>query len=351
VHCKGYLQPLNRNVGRLLRYIVNNSFPRATSKMLQLSKKIFRLACFACISSVGSSAFAQASQVQQAQLDPLSEKIPIALVSAALSLITGYILLQVKERREPRKRLSYDLEIRPGFVTAEEGVADKISITYNGQPAENLSYIRFNIRNTGTKVVKNEFLRFEFSAGSQILDAYTEPTPPSEYGVSEITAPLLDPNQRKYCVSHLEKTQAVGFRFILAGKSDPDPKLFPFNEEGDVEVTAASVSRAADDGRIAVSFIQLFLLSLIVPPMLTFLPYPFLGIAQSIAYMIIGIGMLPLLIPFSRVLSATIINLAQPRRPSIAIENLHQERGAGISIAGTGDARLMIEGAPTMHSN
>ena len=293
----------------------------------------------------------QARQIQQVQLDPLKEKILIALVSAALSLINGYILLQLKERREPKKRLSYDLGIRPGFVTAEEGVADNISITYKGQPAGNLSYIRFNIRNTGTKVVKNEFLRFVFANGSQILDAYTEPKPPSEYGVSEIRDPVLDSNQRKYCISHLEKNQDVGFRFIVEGTSDPEPKLFPFNEEGDVEVTTASISRAADEGRIAASFIQLFFLSVIVPPMFVFLPFPFLGIVQSVTYLIIGISMLPLFIPFSRVISAAIINLAQPTRPTIAIENLHQEQGAGISIAGTGDARLMIDGVPSAQSN
>ena len=323
----------------------------ATSEMLRLSKTFSRLLIVAYTASTASSVSAQTRQIQQVQLDPLKEKILIALVSAALSLITGYILLQLKERREPRKRLSYDLELRPGFVTAEEGVSDNISITYKGQPAENLSYIRFNIRNTGTKVVKNEFLRFEFASGSQILDAYTEPKPPSEYGVSEIRDPVLDSNQRKYCISHLEKNQDVGFRFIVEGASDPEPKLFPFNDEGDVEVTAASISRAADERRIAASFIQLFFLSVIVPPMLVFLPFPFLGIAQSIAYLIIGMSMLPLLAPFSRVISAVIINLAQPTRPSIAIENLHQEQGAGISIAGTGEARLMIDGVPSAQRN
>ena len=320
-------------------------------KMLRPSKIFSRLWIFACTASIVSSASAQTREIQQVQLDPLKEKILIALVSAALSLITGYILLQLKERREPRKRLSYDLEIRPGFVTVEEGAADNISITYKGQPAGDLSYIRFNIRNTGTKVVKNEFLRFEFSNGSQILDAYTEPKPPSEYGVSDIRDPDLDSNQRKYCISHLEKNQDVGFRFIVEGTLDPEPKVFPFNEEGDVEVTAASISRAMDEGRIAASFIQLFLLSIILPPMLIFLPSPFLGIAQSITYLIIGMSMLPLLIPFSRVISAAIINLAQPTRPSIAIENLHQEQGAGISIAGTGDARLVIDGVASAQSN
>ena len=107
------------------------------------------------------------------------------------------------------------------------------------------------------------------------------------------------------------------------------------------------------EGRIAALFNQFFLLSIIVRPMLAILPFPFLGIAQSISYLMFGMCMLPPLIPCSRVISATIMNLRlpTPTRPSIAIEHSHQEQGAGISIAGTGDAQLMIDGARSAQSN
>jgi hypothetical protein len=61
-------------------------------------------------------------------------------------------------------------------------------------------------------------------------------------------------------------------------------------------------------------------------------------------------GMLLLLIPYSRVISATIMNLRLPTRPSIAIDHLHLLQGAEISIAGAGDARLMIVDACSAQS-
>ena len=53
-----------------------------------------------------SAAFSQANMPPATGLDPLTEKVLIAIVAAVLSLITGYVLFQIKERREPRKQLS-----------------------------------------------------------------------------------------------------------------------------------------------------------------------------------------------------------------------------------------------------
>lgn len=277
-------------------------------------------------------ALSQVTQTPSTGFDPFTEKVLVAIVTAILTLIVGYILFQLKERREPRKRLSYDLKTRHGLVAIEESIARYISLTYKGRSADKLTYVRCDIKNTGNTVIKAEFLRFEFSEGSQILDAYTEPLPPREYGVSEIAEPSLKPHERRYQIQHLEKQQQVGFRFVLSDTPEPEPRIVPFNEDGDVEVTAASISRAADDRQRIEHFIYLFVLSLIISQVFSLLP-AFLGIALSFMYGILGIAMLMLLKPFSRAVAMAIVNFGRPQQPEISISQLKQEKGASLSIA------------------
>ena len=292
---------------------------------------------------VTSSAFAQGNQAASGAVNPLAEKVLIALVSAALSLITGYILLQLKEGREPRKQLSYDIEIRPGFFTVEESVAQNVSLAYKGRSAEKLAYVKYNIKNTGNSIVKSEYFRFEFAEGSEVLDSYVEPLPPKEYGVVAVHDADLQKNERRYLIAHLEKQQQVGFRFILTNVTDPEPRVIPFNEEGDVEVTATSISRAADDRRLVEQFVRLFFLSIIIPPIFGFLP-GFLGDAASgLVYLIFGFALIPLVIPFSREISKVISALGQPNKSGISIATLHQEKGACLSISGKGDAYAQLD--------
>jgi hypothetical protein len=115
--------------------------------------------------------WAQTPQQQAPTLDPLTEKFLIALASAILSLLTGYILFQVKESREPKKRLSYDMDIRHGLLGVEEQIAKHLSVSYKGQAAENITYVRCDIKNTGNTLIKDQFLRFDFGDNIQILDA------------------------------------------------------------------------------------------------------------------------------------------------------------------------------------
>lgn len=289
-----------------------------------------------------SAEFSQASLPSTAELDPLTEKVFIAIVSAVLSLITGYVLLQIKERREPRKRLSYDLETRHNLVTVEENISRNVSLMYKGLSTEKLSYVRCDVKNTGNSVIKSEYLRFEFADGSRILDAYTEPPPPKEYGVSEVEEAGLRQHERRYLISHLEKQQQVGFRFVLTDMAELEPKIIPFNEEGDVEVVVASISRAADDRRFLGQFVYLFVLSLIIQPIFRFLPGSLGDIALAIVSIIFGVAMLPLLKPVSRTLAGAIIALDRPKQEVVSIANVHQEESAILSISGKGDSVLKV---------
>jgi hypothetical protein len=302
-----------------------------------------RLAVFVVLGLASPMAFAQANPANVAGVNPLLEKVLIAIVSATLSLITGYILLQLKERREPRKRLSYDVEIRPGLVSVEESVAHNVSLTYKGRSAEKLAYVKYDIKNTGNSIVKGEYLRFEFAEGCEVLDSYTEPRPPKEYGVVEIYDRDLLSNERRYLIAHLEKQQQVGFRFILTKAVDPEPRVIPFNEEGDVDFSATSISRASDDRRLVEQFIRLFLLSIIVPPIFRFLPAPLDDVALGFVYMILGFALIPLVTPFSRTIARVISAIGSPSQSGISIANLNQEQGACMSISGQGDAIARVD--------
>lgn len=63
------------------------------------------------------------------QVDPLTEKILIAAVSAFLSLVGGFLLLKAKARDEPRKRLSYDLEEKGGLVGRAADTIGSLGVT------------------------------------------------------------------------------------------------------------------------------------------------------------------------------------------------------------------------------
>jgi hypothetical protein len=277
-------------------------------------------------------ALAQTATASTAGIDPFTEKVLIAAVSAVLSLLSGYVLFQIKVRRTPRKRLSYDLETRHGLVTIEESVARNVSLTYKGRPADQLTYVRCDIKNTGNTVVKSEFLRFEFAEGAQILDAYTEPLPPKEYGVSEVSEPDLQPHERRYQIKHLEKLQHVAFRFVVSGAKEVEPKIIPFNEEGDVEVSAASISRASDDRQHVEQFVYLLVLFVILPPMFRFFPEFLNDIAAGLVYVILVLAMLPLVKSFSRAVANAIAALTRPEQSTVSISQLEQKEGAKISI-------------------
>lgn len=276
---------------------------------------------------------AQTNSSTSIGLDPLTEKTLIAVVSAVLSLITGYILLQLKERREPKKRLSYDLEMRHGLIAVEESISRNVSLNYKGQPADKLTYVRCDIKNTGNSVVKAEFIRFEFGHGSRILDAYMDPPPPREYGVSEVSDGDVIQHERRYRISHLEKQQKVGFRFVLSDAPETEPTIIPFNDEGDVEVAAASITRAADDRRLVEQFMYLFILSLIVPPVFRLLPGILRDGALVLVYGILAVAMLPLLRPVSRSIAGAIAALGRAPEPTVSIGHLNQQPGSALSIA------------------
>ena len=176
----------------------------------------------AIIAVLPPSALAQPAQASAPTLDPMTEKVLIAIVSAVLSLFTGYILFQLKERREPKKRLSYDLEIRHGLLGVEENIARYVSLTYKGHPADQITYVRCDVQNTGNTVIKEQYLHFDFGERTQVLDSYTDPIPPKEFGVAETLEPALQRN-RSGCDNrnHAAACDFCAFAGSRAGAASP----------------------------------------------------------------------------------------------------------------------------------
>jgi hypothetical protein len=277
-------------------------------------------------------ASAQAPQQPGPAIDPLTEKILVAGASAILSLLTGYILYVVKESREPKKRLSYDLEVRHGLLGVEEQIAKDLSVSYKGRAAENITYVRCDVRNSGNTLIKDQFLRFDFGAQAQILDAYTDPVPPIEYDVEETDDLENVGSQRRYKIGHLEKRQDVGLRFVLSGTVQQEIIIIPFNEQGDVEVIPGSISRAADDRRLVERFIMFYILLILLPPLFRWIPGNLRDFALTALYILLVGAMVPLLLPFTRVVASAIIALGRRDKDAVSISGLHQEQDSTLNI-------------------
>jgi hypothetical protein len=273
-----------------------------------------------------SIVFASGAHAQQSsQLADFSNttlgKIAIAVISAVLSLLVGYILLYIKERREPAKRLSYRAEFRKGMLGIEERLSKDLAVTYKGKPAANISYIQCDLLNSGSSVVRNQRLRFEFPKGSEILDYKIDPEPPKEVGLAPFDSGRDDKNEKTFSFLYLERVRKINFHFVVAGDTSSGIQLFGFNEEEDVEVVPGDVGMAADDRKILESVLLIFFMTLFVPHVLFAIPV-FGHIAAGVFYLIATIAVLPYLHVVARTFARLITTLTAKRDPTISIDYL-----------------------------
>lgn len=273
--------------------------------------------------------------------DPFTEKTLIALISAVLSLITGYVLLQITHRKDPHKRLSYSLERRHGVFSADDKIARHVCLTYKGRPADNITFVHCDVRNTGNTVIKRQFLRFDFGDGTRVLDAYADPPPPKEYGLEEVKDDDLQFYEKRFLIQHLEKDQKINFRFVLSQAQEHGVQIFPYNEEGDVALATDSVSHAADDKKKVQQFVFYWLLLLIVPPIFRFAPGYISDLAVTLVHLILAAALLPLFKPIARIVSSVVVALAQPAAPSISVGSV---MGSELSVVTGGELSITRSG-------
>ena len=228
------------------------------------------------------------------------EKIVIAIVTAIFTFLSISFLEYRKQKRKPKKQLSYDTEIKEDLVAVERNIKEKVKVLYSDQLIENLYHVACDVENTGNMVVKDHYIRFEFPKGTDIVDSFFEPTPEREINVEELQDPDLELHEKRYRIGHLECKQQVGYRFILTGSTRVDPKLHPFNEAGDVDFVHRSIRRISEEMDDITGFVTLFLLFLIIPPLFYIIPSELGSMAAGVVRLIIFIYMTQFIKPLQR---------------------------------------------------
>ncbi|SEN35354.1 hypothetical protein [Bradyrhizobium sp. OK095] len=290
-------------------------------------------------SSVSAQQVAQAIEFS----NTLEGKLAIAVVSAVLSLLGGYILYYLKDRKEARWEISYDVDAKKGLLGIEERLAKDLSISYKGRPAENIGYIRCEMVNSGTAIIRKQQLRFEFPTSLEILDWSIDPVPPKELAFSADVG-TDGMNEKTALLGYFPVGQRVTLHFILSGNGTPAVKVFGFNEEEDVQVIPGNVGVALDDRRQLEKFILLYLLTLFVPR--AFDGIPVFGELASSAYYLVAVFIALRLVPtVARILAALISSGTAARYPTVSIGTVSSSGtfalgvGAGAQTSVFGDTK------------
>ncbi|MFB6561289.1 hypothetical protein ACFCYH_20830 [Streptomyces sp. NPDC056400] len=196
-------------------------------------------------------------------LSDFQQKIIVGLIGAIIGASATLLAHFLKARAEPRKRISWDSSIDPGFAAVDPEIKEKLDVTYDHVRVKNIYSIKYRVSNTGNRVVKNQRVRFKFKDDTQVLESYISPTPEPELKVE--LEPSSSAQEVIYNIGHLERTQSVQFRFVTAGESAKQWEAFPSNEEGDVEVEKKGVAEKREDRTHIRPFIISLFLFLVVP--------------------------------------------------------------------------------------
>lgn len=270
------------------------------------------------------------------------QNITVAILSAVLAFLSGYALAGIGKRQGSGKKLSYSLDIQKGLVQVEKNVKEKVKVLYAGEEISNedLYHINCDIENTGATVVKSQEIRFSFSEKVRILDSSLEPAPQPEMKVESVHEPTLEAYERKYRIGHIERGQSVGFSFVVTSKEDIDLRLYPFNQDGDVEFNSKSVNKVADEQEKIAKFLALLIMYFVVPQAVYIIYSQFLSnVIAAVIRLVILLFLVPLIVPFSKAISNIIAILAVKKEESpkskytVSIETV--ETGGNIAI---GDA-------------
>lgn len=249
------------------------------------------------------------------------EKFVYSIFGAVLTLIVTIISNYANERHKlkhrVRKQLSYDISTKKDLVEIEKDIRDKVKVLYNGELINNLYYVSCDIENSGNAVIKNQYIRFEFPTETKIIDPFFDPLPEREIGLQEERCPELNTYELRYKIGHLERGQLVGYRFILTSNNPTvEPKLHPFNEDGDVILVPKSKSKSYEEKNDITSFITLYLYLLIIPS--TLLIFGSVGdFAANIVRLIILIYIYPYIKPFAKAIAELVSKINESERTSV----------------------------------
>jgi len=215
---------------------------------------------------------------KQTFADSVAGKVTLLALTAILGFASAFVLEQIKRKREPHKQISWDMDIERGLVAVSPSVKERVEVLYRNRPTNNLLAVRFKASNTGNQVVKSQYIRFEFSRLTTILDEDLDPPPPRELGAEQARIPELQQNETRYVIKHLERGQEVNFLFVVDGEDAGPPSPHPYNEEGDVSFIPRDVARVDEDTEHVQPFVFWTFFFLVIPTIFTSISggdYPF----------------------------------------------------------------------------
>jgi hypothetical protein len=190
--------------------------------------------------------------------DLAENKFVLAIFTATCGFLLALFLERIKARKAPRKQLSWEASVDDRLLQVREGTAvGKIKIRYGPTEVQNLTQVFASFENTGTSVIKNQYIRFRFPEEAKILEVSLDPVPEPELGVSEVDDAKLPPQERRYLVAHLEVGQSVRYRIVSdGGKWLTWDGVHPFNDEGGVEFLRRDAARNREDEEEVAPFLQ-----------------------------------------------------------------------------------------------
>jgi len=265
--------------------------------------------------------------------DWTSNRLFLVVVAALLGFSSGYLLELYKGRKAPRKILSWDLKIEEPKLIYRAANADRLKMIYNGRSVDRLVSIRYAVTNTGNTRIKDQYLRFDFPSGAEILEKDYDPLPPPEMGVVDVTGE--DPRYPglRYKIGHLEPGQSVAFFFTANGGEWTDWKrVVPHNEEGDVHYQQRDVSPRRDDQE----HIAPFLFGITALVVLTLL-----ALALYVAFMIFSNLYLIDLAFFSIVIALTVLFTAGAA--NLLTHAFRATRAIAAALSGRATGGLRVE--------
>ncbi|ADW68598.1 hypothetical protein [Granulicella tundricola] len=146
-------------------------------------------------------------------------------VRTLLAIIAILVSIGLFWLNKKKKTLSYEILRNDRLFKLNLNLENRIQITVDGSPAEDIRLVIVDIQNTGNEPIKrDEFdmpLRFNFGNGAEIVAARVLSTKPADLGAlietgkTDVTLqPLL-----------LNKGDGLSVEILVTGQSRPSPTL------------------------------------------------------------------------------------------------------------------------------
>ncbi len=236
-----------------------------------------------------------------AGLTDFQQKAILVFVGAIIGFIGNFLNDQLKARRSPGKRLTWNARTQVGIVSIDPKFQRHIKIAYNEKPIDDICSVDFRVKNTGNEVVKNQRMRLVFPEESRVLEVSLSPEPDRELGVTRNVAQEETDREVVYEIGHLEVGEEVSLRIVATGQTAKNWRVRSHNDEGNVRFEEGEAQRITDDTQRIVPFIVLTFTLWALPNIFSYFGQ-FGSYAVTLVQLALFIAIIPQLTPVARVL-------------------------------------------------